>query len=157
MREVIVWGGSGQAVMLNEALFDTDIKIVAVFDNRQIVLPFPNVPFHVGEDGFRSWIKARPRTGDLYFLVAVGGPIGCGSTIGWPMKACCLSPSSIVLPSLLSIPYSAPAARSWLTPRWRRGRSLDAALSLAPPPRLATTVRSARGSMSPTVPVWPAS
>jgi sugar O-acyltransferase (sialic acid O-acetyltransferase NeuD family) len=73
MREVIVWGGTGQAVMLNEALLDTDIKIVAVFDNRQIAPPFPNVPLHAGEDGFRSWIKARRRTGELYFLVAVGG------------------------------------------------------------------------------------
>jgi sugar O-acyltransferase (sialic acid O-acetyltransferase NeuD family) len=73
MREVILWGGTGQARVLNECLFDTDNKIVAVFDNASVAPPFPDIPFHVGEDGFRSWMKTRRSSNDLYFLVAVGG------------------------------------------------------------------------------------
>ena len=73
MREVILWGGSGQARVLNECLFDTDNKIVAVFDNTRVCAPFADVPFHVGEEGFRSWMKTRRSSSDLYFLVAVGG------------------------------------------------------------------------------------
>jgi sugar O-acyltransferase (sialic acid O-acetyltransferase NeuD family) len=73
MREVIVWGGTGQAHVLNECLFDTNNKIVAVFDNASGVPPFPDIPFHIGEEGFRSWMNARRASSELYFLVAVGG------------------------------------------------------------------------------------
>jgi sugar O-acyltransferase (sialic acid O-acetyltransferase NeuD family) len=73
MRDVIVWGGTGQARVLNEALFDTDNRIVAVFDNASVAPPFSGIPFHVGEGGFRTFMKARRGSGDLYFLVAVGG------------------------------------------------------------------------------------
>jgi sugar O-acyltransferase (sialic acid O-acetyltransferase NeuD family) len=73
MRELILWGGTGQARVLNECLFDTDNKIIAVFDNASIPAPFPGVPFHVGEDGFRAWMRTRRSSNDLYFLVAVGG------------------------------------------------------------------------------------
>ena len=59
MREVILWGGTGQARVLNECLFGTDDKIVAVFDNASVAAPFPDVPLHVGEGGFRSWMKTR--------------------------------------------------------------------------------------------------
>ena len=73
MREVVLWGGTGQARVLNECLFGTDNKIVAVFDNTSVVPPLPDVPLHVGEGGFRSWLKARPGGSDLYFVIAVGG------------------------------------------------------------------------------------
>ena len=73
MREVILWGGTGQARVLNECLFGSDNKIVAVFDNASVAAPFPDVPLHVGEGGFRSWMKTRQVNSDLYFLVAVGG------------------------------------------------------------------------------------
>ena len=74
MREVILWGGTGQARVLNECLYNTDDKIVAVFDNADVAAPFSDIPFHVGEDGFRSWRQARRSSNVLYFLIAVGGP-----------------------------------------------------------------------------------
>jgi sugar O-acyltransferase (sialic acid O-acetyltransferase NeuD family) len=74
MREVILWGGTGQARVLNECLFGTDNKIVAVFDRASVPPPFSGIPFDIGEDGFRSWMSARRSRNDLYFLVAVGGP-----------------------------------------------------------------------------------
>jgi sugar O-acyltransferase (sialic acid O-acetyltransferase NeuD family) len=73
MHEVIFWGGTGQARVLNECLFGTDNKIVAVFDNTSTPPPFSDVPFHVGESGFRFWMKSRTGGNDTYFLVAVGG------------------------------------------------------------------------------------
>jgi len=73
MRDVILWGGGSQAHVLNECLFDTGTKIVAVFDNTAVAPPFPDIPFYVGEEGFRSWMKTRRASNDLYFLVAVGG------------------------------------------------------------------------------------
>jgi sugar O-acyltransferase (sialic acid O-acetyltransferase NeuD family) len=74
MREIILWGGTGQARVLNECLFGTDHKIVAVFDNASVAPPFPGIPFEIGEDGFRSWMKARQSRDNLHFLVAVGRP-----------------------------------------------------------------------------------
>jgi sugar O-acyltransferase (sialic acid O-acetyltransferase NeuD family) len=74
MREVILWGATGQARVLNECLYNTDDKIIAVFDNADVGAPFSDIPFYVGEDRFWSWMQGR-RTGNaLYFLVAVGGP-----------------------------------------------------------------------------------
>ena len=73
MREVIIWGATGQARVLNECLFDTDNKIVAVFDNAGVDPPFPDIPLHVGETAFRAWMKSRRASRELYFLVAVGG------------------------------------------------------------------------------------
>jgi sugar O-acyltransferase (sialic acid O-acetyltransferase NeuD family) len=74
MREVILCGGTGQERVLNECLFGSDNKIVAVFDNTSVPPPLPNVPPHVGERGFRSWSKTCQGDSDLHFLVAVGGP-----------------------------------------------------------------------------------
>ena len=41
MREVILWGGTGQARVLHECLLGTDNRIVAVFDTRKFVRLFP--------------------------------------------------------------------------------------------------------------------
>jgi sugar O-acyltransferase (sialic acid O-acetyltransferase NeuD family) len=73
MRDVILWGGTGQAKVLHECLLGTDHRIVAVFDNMNVPPPFSDVPFHVGEAGFRSWMAERRSGNDLCFLVAVGG------------------------------------------------------------------------------------
>lgn len=73
MRKVILWGGTGQAHVLSECLFGTDNKIVAVFDNTNVSPPLPDVPFHVGEEAFRFWMKSDRSSSDIYFLAAVGG------------------------------------------------------------------------------------
>jgi sugar O-acyltransferase (sialic acid O-acetyltransferase NeuD family) len=71
MREVILWGATGHAHVLNECLFGTGARVVAVFDNANVAPPFPNVPLYVGKDGFCSWSRHR---GDknTYFLTAIG-------------------------------------------------------------------------------------
>jgi sugar O-acyltransferase (sialic acid O-acetyltransferase NeuD family) len=73
MNELILWGGVGQARVLNECLLGSDWKIVAVFDNRNVASPFPDVPLHVGKEGFHAWRATRPVGSDPYFAVAVGG------------------------------------------------------------------------------------
>jgi acyl-[acyl carrier protein]--UDP-N-acetylglucosamine O-acyltransferase len=74
MSEVILWGGAGQARVLNECLVGSGYKIVAVFDNSSVAPPLPDVPFHVGKDGFRAWMTNLHGRRDPYFAVAVGGP-----------------------------------------------------------------------------------
>lgn len=73
MREVILWGGTGQARALNECLFGTDNRIVDVFENTSVPPPLPDVPFHVGGEAFRSWMKSHRGDSDIYLLAAVGG------------------------------------------------------------------------------------
>jgi sugar O-acyltransferase (sialic acid O-acetyltransferase NeuD family) len=73
MSEVILWGGAGQARVLNECLLGSGYKIVAVFDNASVAPPFPDIPLHVGKDGFRAWRTNRGGGHDPYFAVAVGG------------------------------------------------------------------------------------
>jgi hypothetical protein len=48
MREVILCGATGQARALNECLFGSDNKIVAVCDNASVAAPFPDVPLGAG-------------------------------------------------------------------------------------------------------------
>jgi sugar O-acyltransferase (sialic acid O-acetyltransferase NeuD family) len=73
MPDVIVWGASGQAKVLNECLFGTDIRIVATFDNGRVTPPLPGIPIFIGEEGFHVWRKSYRSSDKLYFLVAVGG------------------------------------------------------------------------------------
>jgi sugar O-acyltransferase (sialic acid O-acetyltransferase NeuD family) len=73
MRDVILWGGTGQAKVLHECLLGSDNRIVAVFDNRNVPPPLADVPFHVGEAAFRSFMSERRKDDDLHFLAAIGG------------------------------------------------------------------------------------
>lgn len=75
VKEVILWGGTGQARVLSEALASSDVRVVAVFDNRQISSPFPDVPIFLGQEGFLGWLASR--TGQVHACVAIGGSHGC--------------------------------------------------------------------------------
>lgn len=75
--EVILWGASGHARVLREAL-GPSVRIVAVFDNDpDAPSPFPDVPLFHGERGFTAWLAARkPDALRAGFLVAIGGECG---------------------------------------------------------------------------------
>jgi sugar O-acyltransferase (sialic acid O-acetyltransferase NeuD family) len=73
MKPVVLWGGTGQAKVLREALAGTDFEIIAVFDQRTVVPPFNDVPLYVGMDGFREWQRTRGSIADVHFCVAIGG------------------------------------------------------------------------------------
>lgn len=76
MKDVIFWGGTGQARVLREALASSDVRVVAVFDNQPIHSPFPDVPMYLGQEGFHSWLASRTGTSQVYACVAIGGSLG---------------------------------------------------------------------------------
>ncbi|RJP24585.1 MAG: acetyltransferase [Candidatus Abyssobacteria bacterium SURF_5] len=76
MKKIVLWGATGQAVVLEEFLPLLGYRIISVFDNDASARsPFPNVPIYYGMSGFKEW-KARNNSKDVYCLVAIGGPNG---------------------------------------------------------------------------------
>lgn len=76
MKDVIIWGGAGQARVLREALPSSDFQVIAVFDNRPIPSPFPDVPIYLGQEGFHSWQASRTGARQVHACVAIGGSRG---------------------------------------------------------------------------------
>jgi sugar O-acyltransferase (sialic acid O-acetyltransferase NeuD family) len=76
MKDVILWGGTGQARVLREALAASDFQVIAVFDNRPIPSPFLDVPIYLGKEGFHSWRASRNKTDKVHACVAIGGSRG---------------------------------------------------------------------------------
>ncbi|EIL97330.1 NeuD/PglB/VioB family sugar acetyltransferase [Rhodanobacter sp. 115] len=76
MKEVILWGGTGQSRVLREALAYSGFQVVAIFDNRPIRSPFPDVPIHLGQEGFHAWLASRTTATTLHACVAIGGSRG---------------------------------------------------------------------------------
>lgn len=78
LREIVFWGASGQAKVLSEAIIKTDVRLVALIDNRLLSSPIAGIPVLAGAAGLDDWLGARgkDRQADLYFSVAVGGARG---------------------------------------------------------------------------------
>ena len=78
MPDIIIWGGTGHARVLAEALAATDFRVTAVFDQRNIASPLAGIPLHVGREAFASWF-AKLRTAGaakVHCAVAIGGVNG---------------------------------------------------------------------------------
>jgi sugar O-acyltransferase (sialic acid O-acetyltransferase NeuD family) len=72
-KDLIIWGATGQCIVLEEFL-NTDYNIIAVFDrNKDILSPIINVPIYHNEDEFLHFIKQKT---NLHFIVAIGGQYG---------------------------------------------------------------------------------
>ena len=76
MRELLLWGATGQAKVLHEALQGTDVGVVALVDQRDIVSPLAGIPLLLGEDGFDTWLALRGGAVGLHYAVAIGGGRG---------------------------------------------------------------------------------
>jgi sugar O-acyltransferase (sialic acid O-acetyltransferase NeuD family) len=76
VKDLVFWGGTGQACVLREALEGKDFRVLAVFDNRPIVSPFPEVPIYIGEQGFYSWLASQKRPSEVRACIAIGGHRG---------------------------------------------------------------------------------
>jgi sugar O-acyltransferase (sialic acid O-acetyltransferase NeuD family) len=74
-KHIIFWGGAGQAKVLNEALHNTEFKLVLLVDNRKALSPIHSIPIVCGESGLDQWLHDNPNT-ELYFSVAIGGSNG---------------------------------------------------------------------------------
>lgn len=76
MTPVIIWGGTGQAKVLRDAMVGTDATLVAVFDNRDIPSPFEDVPVFHGVAGLHAWELKYDGKRPVQACVAIGGTHG---------------------------------------------------------------------------------
>jgi sugar O-acyltransferase (sialic acid O-acetyltransferase NeuD family) len=79
LKKIIFWGAAGHAKVLREFIASCGYELVAVFDNNAAAVPpFPDIPLHVGMEGFeRWWAESRMvREHGLAALVAIGGARG---------------------------------------------------------------------------------
>lgn len=76
MRDLIIWGATGQAKVLHELIHGTDLRLVALVDRRPISSPFPSVPILLGETGLDAWLGRRAERSRLMGAIAIGGGHG---------------------------------------------------------------------------------
>ena len=77
LLDIVIWGATGQARVLNEFLLAVGYRLVALFDNNpQIATPFADVPLFYGEHGFSQWAEQRDPHRFCGFVVAIGGDRG---------------------------------------------------------------------------------
>ena len=74
-KKFILWGGTGQARVINEALQRQDDHVAAIVDNSQIEPPLPGIPILCGKPGLTAWLADSPDD-SFYGLVAIGGDRG---------------------------------------------------------------------------------
>lgn len=77
MKNIILWGATGQAKVLRECLKHSGTNLVALFDNNlALASPFPDVPVYHGRSGFENWKRTCRFDEVVGFLVAIGGDRG---------------------------------------------------------------------------------
>lgn len=75
LKPLMLWGATGQALVLGEFCREIGFDLVALFDRRSdLKSPVSGVPLGVGEAGFLEW-KARWH-GEMHGAVAIGGEWG---------------------------------------------------------------------------------
>jgi len=75
-REVVVWGGTGQAKVVRPIIEYYGSNVVAVFDDTpDLPSPYPDVEIFHGRTGFENWIESR-ELAEIGFCVAIGNPHG---------------------------------------------------------------------------------
>lgn len=74
MPKVVIWGSTGQAIVLEELLSYTDMTIMAFFENNpSAVSPNTSIPIFYGKEGFSEWQERTPDSKEYYYLAAIGG------------------------------------------------------------------------------------
>lgn len=101
-NKLIYWGGTGQAIVLNDFL-SKKYKAVAVFDrNDQVISPLEKVPIYYGKEGFMDWLQRINNTAGINFVIAIGGVRGNDRiTLADMLKSHGLSPINAVHPSAI--------------------------------------------------------
>jgi sugar O-acyltransferase (sialic acid O-acetyltransferase NeuD family) len=74
MKHIVLWGGTGHARVLAEALDPLEWQVEAVVDRRPVPPPWPDVPVLAGEAGLREFLQRDTGAGSRFFAVAVGAP-----------------------------------------------------------------------------------
>jgi sugar O-acyltransferase (sialic acid O-acetyltransferase NeuD family) len=76
MKDLVLWGGKGHALVLAELSAMIGYRIVALFENNAELKPLiTGIPLYRGEEGFRDWLKMA-NCKDTCCQVAVGGNRG---------------------------------------------------------------------------------
>ncbi len=76
MKQIIFWGGTGQAKNLRESL-PADVELLAIFDNdHKVESPFSDIPIYYGMEGFQEWKENQSCDAEIMFAVAIGGQRG---------------------------------------------------------------------------------
>ena len=74
-KPLILWGATGQAIMLEEALRN-EFYLDAIFDNNlEINSPFKSISIQHGWASFINWNR-KIKSNEYYFMVAIGGANG---------------------------------------------------------------------------------
>lgn len=77
MDKIVIWGATGQAIVLEELLTATPIKITTFFENNEAIQsPIETVPIYYYEAGFERWLSTIAEPSQYYYLVAIGGNNG---------------------------------------------------------------------------------
>ncbi len=97
--DYVMWGSTGQAVVLDEFLQARGLRLIALFDNNPAATsPFANVPIWYGRQGFAAWL-ASTSPGPIGFCVAIGGGQGAARAgLGAVLCAAGLSPITAIHP-----------------------------------------------------------
>jgi len=76
MRPLVLWGGTGQAVVLDEFVSRLGCEVVAIIDsNRELCSPIKGVPVFADTDNLSAYLRKEGKA-DAYFVIAVGGSGG---------------------------------------------------------------------------------
>lgn len=99
MKPILIWGATGQAIVLEEFLATQGYSIVALVDNNpDVVSPFPAIPLLYGKEGFENWFTSYNT--HLSFAVAIGGDKGAvRSDIAAYLEGKGCVPASLVHPT----------------------------------------------------------
>ena len=98
MLNLVIWGATGQAIVLEELLMGTNVEIKAFFDNdSKCISPVKNIPIYIGEIGFKLWLSTIDKGASYHYLVAIGGNTGeTRSKIGKMFEDAGLKPYSAI-------------------------------------------------------------
>ncbi len=81
MRPLVLWGGTGQAIVLEEFVPQLECEIIAIIDNdRELDSPFDGVPVFHDTNALTDFLDKAGKT-EACFAVAIGGSRGqdrCG-------------------------------------------------------------------------------
>ena len=100
-QRVIFWGGTGQSVVLNEAISYGDFKLICIVDNREIEnFNDEDVVLLKGFEGLTSWLGKQESIDQIHCAVAIGGDKGRERlSLLKKMKSVGLSPLTIIHPA----------------------------------------------------------
>jgi len=100
MKDIILWGAAGQAIVLEEFLEKLGYKLVAVFDNdRTVRSAFESVPIYYGMKGFEEWLSNKDRVADISYIVTNGARGEERLNIHETIEAFGLTPVSVIHPT----------------------------------------------------------